>query len=99
MVRVALAQKHVGLIEKKQSVPVISKLKDNRKLLLKLCCIAAQIPSGYLQTSAQKSSISKRNTHGIERSLEMLRQCFSSQRLANPRRSTGTCVSGLGKYS
>ncbi len=56
MIRVALAQKHVGLIEKKQSVPVISKLKDKRKLPLKLCCIAAQIPSGYLQTSAQRAA-------------------------------------------
>jgi hypothetical protein len=46
MICVALAQKHVGLIEKKQSVLVISKLKDERKLLLELCCIAAQIPSG-----------------------------------------------------
>jgi hypothetical protein len=28
MVRVALAQKHVGLIKKKQSILMISKLKD-----------------------------------------------------------------------
>jgi hypothetical protein len=35
---------------------VISKLKDKRKLPLKLCCIAAQIPSGYLQTSAQRAA-------------------------------------------
>jgi hypothetical protein len=41
MVHIALAQKHVGLIEKKQSLLVISKLKDKRKLLLELCCIAA----------------------------------------------------------
>jgi hypothetical protein len=50
MIRVAPAQKHVGLIEKKQSIPVITKLEDKRKLLLQLCCIAAQIPRGYLQT-------------------------------------------------
>jgi hypothetical protein len=56
MIRVALAQKHVGLIEKKQSVPVIGKLKVKRKLLFELCCIVAQIPSGYLQTLAQREA-------------------------------------------
>src|SRR4051794_29474885 len=98
MIRVARAQKHVGLIEKKQSVPVIRKLKVKRKLLLELCCIAAQIPGGYLQNVSTESGISKRNTYGIERSPQVLRQCFSSQRLANPRRSTGTCVSRPEKY-
>ena len=44
IVRVALAQKHVGFIEKKQSVLVIRKLKMKRKLPLELCYIAAQIP-------------------------------------------------------
>jgi len=34
MLKVALAQKHIGLIEKQQSVPVISKLKDKGKLSL-----------------------------------------------------------------
>jgi hypothetical protein len=48
MIRVALTQKYVGLVEKKQSVLVISKLKVKRKLLLELCGIIAQIPSGYL---------------------------------------------------
>jgi hypothetical protein len=41
MIRVALAPKHVGLIEKKQSVLVIRKLKVKQKLLLELCYIAA----------------------------------------------------------
>jgi len=54
MICVAPAQKHVGLVEKKQGVLVIGKLKVKRKLPLKLCCIVAQIPSGYLQTSAQR---------------------------------------------
>ena len=48
IVYVALAQKYVSLIKKKQSVLVIRKLKVKRKLLLELYCIAAQIPSGYL---------------------------------------------------
>jgi len=73
MIRVALAQKHVGLIEKKQSVPVIGKLKVKQKLLLELCCIVTQIPSGYLQNVSSKNSIPKRNTHGIERSPQMIR--------------------------
>jgi hypothetical protein len=37
MIRVALTQKHLGLIEKKQSLLVIRKLKVKRKLLLELC--------------------------------------------------------------
>jgi hypothetical protein len=49
MIRIALAQKHISLIEKKQNVLIISKLKDKRKLLLEFCYIIAQIPSGYLQ--------------------------------------------------
>jgi hypothetical protein len=56
MIRVALTQKYVGLVEKKQSVLVISKLKVKRKLLLELCGITAQIPSGYLQTLVQREA-------------------------------------------
>jgi len=52
MFKVALAQKHIGLIEKQQSFPVISKLKDKRKLSIKLFWIAAQIPGGDLQKLA-----------------------------------------------
>jgi hypothetical protein len=72
MIRVTLTQKHVGLVEKKQSVPVISKLKDKRKLLLELYYIVTQLPSRYLQTSAQRAASLRRNTHGIEQSPEAL---------------------------
>lgn len=34
--KVALTQKHIGLIKKQQSLSVFSKLKDERKLPLKL---------------------------------------------------------------
>lgn len=50
--KVALTQKHIGLIEKQQSLPVFSKLKDERKLPLELLWIVAQIPGRDLQKSA-----------------------------------------------
>jgi hypothetical protein len=34
-------QIYVGLIEKKQAVPALSKLKDTRELYFKLLCIIA----------------------------------------------------------
>jgi hypothetical protein len=39
MIKGSLAQIYVGLIEKKQGVPAVSKLKDTRELYFKLLCI------------------------------------------------------------
>ncbi len=59
IIRVTLIQKHVSLIEKKQSVLVMGKLKVKQKLLFELYCIITQIPSRYLQILAQREALLK----------------------------------------